>query len=164
MNPPEVRSFAKETRDGFKAKANHNKNESLGLFITILVCSLSAPLFISYGDEIKLWHEAVPSLWAKIVPSVLSVIAAGLTSWIQLRKPQKLWSMYRNAQRLIEDEMTKHQFKAGDYKGYDTPDSLLAERVAGIALKAHNEWTAVVPSPEGAFNPASTTTTTKQSE
>lgn len=139
----EAHKYAEETRQGFKKKADHNKNESLFCFIAILVCSLTAPLFISFGGD---------CIWtAKITPSILSVFAAGLTSWIQLRKPQKLWSMYRGSQRVIEDEMTKHQFLVGDYKNAELAESLLAERVAEVAMKAHNEWTAVVPSPEAAF-------------
>lgn len=131
--------FAENTAKAFKEKADHNKNESLTCFTIILISSLSAPLFITLGNG---------DLLAKILPSVLSVIAAGLTSWLQLRKPQKLWSMYRGSQRLIEDHITKYKFKIADYKTHDSPDSLLAEKVAEIALGAHFEWTTVIPTPE----------------
>jgi hypothetical protein len=131
--------YAEKIAKGFRAKADHNKNESLTCFTLILFASLSAPLFITLG---------VGNFWAKAVPSILSVIAAGLTSWLQLRKPQKLWSMYRGAQRTIEDQITKYNFKIGDYKTNAEPDSLLAEKIAEIALSAHNEWTTVIPSPE----------------
>lgn len=131
--------YAEKISKGFKAKADHNKTESLTCFTLILVASLAAPLFITLGEGV---------FWGKIVPSVLSVIAAGLTSWLQLRKPQKLWSMYRGAQRLIEDHVTKYNFKVGEYKTVEDTDSLLAEKVAEIALNAHNEWTSVIPSPE----------------
>lgn len=131
--------YTEKILTGFKGKADHNKNESLACFVLILVSSLSAPLFITLGKG---------DLLGKIVPSILSVIAAGLTSWLQLRKPQKLWSMYRGAQRLIEDHIIKYKFKIGDYRSHESPDSLLAEKVAEIALNAHNEWTAVIPAPE----------------
>ena len=131
--------YAEKISNSFKAKADHNKTESLSCFTLILVASLVAPLFITLGESV---------LWGKIVPSILSVIAAGLTSWLQLRKPQKLWSMYRGAQRLIEDHITKYSFKVGEYKTLAEADSLLAEKVAEIALNAHNEWTSVIPSPE----------------
>lgn len=131
--------YAENIAKAFKDKADHNKNESLMCFTLILISSLSAPLFITLGKG---------DLLAKIVPSILSVIAAGLTSWLQLRKPQKLWSMYRGSQRLIEDHITKYKFKIGDYKDYEAPESLLAEKVAEIALNAHNEWTTVIPTPE----------------
>lgn len=123
----------------FRIKANRNKIESLSCFIGILICSLSAPLFISLSDE---------KLWSKIVPSILSVLAAGLTSWLQLRKPQKLWSLYRNSQRLIENELIKFQFLTDDYNSDSSPKNLLIARVSNIVLAAHNEWVTTVPSPE----------------
>jgi len=138
-SPQESLTFAQVTTNGFKAKANHNKNESLLCLILILTSSLCAPLFITLTEGL---------FWSKVVPSVLSVFAAGLTSWLQLRKPQKLWSLYRDAQRRIEDQITKFKFHIGEYKDSDNPEGLLAERTAEVALSAHNEWTNVVPSPE----------------
>jgi len=134
-----VLEYAEATRKGFKEKANHNKDESLWSFTAILIASLVAPLFITLGT-----NEFV----GKIIPSILSVIAAGLTSWLQLRKPQKLWAMYRSAQRNIEDQIVKFTYTIGEYKQAESPESLLAEKVAEIALNAHNEWTSVIPSPE----------------
>lgn len=138
MKEPSI-DFAVKISKGFKSKADHNKTESLLCFTLILVTSLSAPLFITLGEG---W------LLGKAVPSALSVVAAGLTSWLQLRKPQKLWSMYRGAQRLIEDHITRYNFNIGDYKTHSEPDSLLAEKIAEIALNAHNEWVSVIPTPE----------------
>jgi hypothetical protein len=131
--------YAEKIVKSFKEKADHNKNESLFSFTLILVASLTAPLFITLGKG---------EFLSKIIPSILSVIAAGLTSWLQLRKPQKLWSMYRGSQRLIEDQIVKYKFKIGDYKSTENPESLLAEKTAEVALNAHNEWTTVIPSPE----------------
>jgi len=77
--PESVEEFCTTTLCGFEAKANHNKRESLGMFILVIVCTLVAPLFVTLGD----------GLWlGKVVPSVLSLLAAGATSWLQLRKPQ----------------------------------------------------------------------------
>jgi hypothetical protein len=131
--------YANKIATGFKDKANHNKNESLTCFTIIIASSLSAPLLITLGEGVFL---------SKILPSILSVLAAGLTSWLQLRKPQKLWSMYRGAQRNIEDQITRYNYKIGDYKTSTDLDALLAENIADIALNAHNEWTAVIPTPE----------------
>jgi hypothetical protein len=131
--------YSEKIAKAFKEKADHNKNESLTCFTVILMASLSAPLFITLGKG---------DLSGKIIPSILSVIAAGLTSWLQLRKPQKLWSMYRGSQRLIEDHITKYKFKIGEYKVNESADCLLAEKVAEIALNAHYEWITVIPTPE----------------
>lgn len=131
--------YAEKISKAFKGKADHNKNESLTCFVLILGASLSAPLFITLGQG---------DVLGKIIPSILSVLAAGMTAWLQLRKPQKLWSLYRTSQRLIEDQVTKYQFRIGDYKAHEFPDKLLAEKVAELALSAHHEWTSVVPAPE----------------
>lgn len=131
--------FAEKAKNEFTVKADHNKRESLLCIIMILVCSLIAPLFITLGEGVIL---------AKAVPSVLSVLSAGFTSWLQLRKPQKLWSMYRNTQRLIENEIAKHEFAIGDYSHNEKSDSLLVERVSFITLNTHNEWINLVPAPE----------------
>ncbi|WP_050577852.1 SLATT domain-containing protein [Sinorhizobium meliloti] len=81
-------------RRGMREKANHNKLEAQGCFAAVIGCTLIAPLFVTLGEG--------PFL-AKVVPSVLSVTAAGITSWLQLRKPQKLWVIYRRAQRELEE-------------------------------------------------------------
>jgi len=135
----EILKHAEKTIDGFKEKANHNKDESLTCFILILISSLSAPLFITLGSGTFL---------TKILPSILSVLAGGLTSWLQLRKPQKLWSMYRGSQRMIEDNVLRYKYHVGEYKNCGDPDSLLAEKIAEICLAAHTEWVSVIPNPE----------------
>lgn len=132
-------AFAQTTADGFKKKADHNKTESLSWFTAILICTIATPLFITLGKI---------DFLSKVVPSVLSAIAAIGTSWLQLRKPQKLWSMYRESQRLIEDQVTKYRFEIEDYQDKGEADRLLAGKVAEIALSAHYEWTAVIPTPE----------------
>jgi hypothetical protein len=135
----DAKRFAEGIKLSFEKKANHNKMEALLCFTLILVSSLSAPLFINIGKN---------DLLSKIIPSILSVIAAGLTSWIQLRKPQRLWGIYRGAQRRVEFEITKHEFGIGDYKENAEADALLAERVGGISMTTHSEWTEVIPTSE----------------
>lgn len=126
------------TIKGFKIKADHNKNESLICFITIVCGTLITPLFITLGSGLIL---------GKIVPSILSVIAAGFTSWLQLRKPQQLWVMYRSAQRILEDQKLKYIYRICEYDTKE-PDKLLAEKIAEVAIGTHNQWVSVVPTPE----------------
>jgi hypothetical protein len=137
MNPQPVIDFAQATCKGFQIKADKKKHASERLFIVVIVCSLTVPLLIAYGGDCR-WL-------AKIIPSILTIVSAGLTSWLQLRNPQKLWSIYRNAQRQIEDHITRYNYKIGEYHLSATPDALLAERVAHIAISAHNEWTEILP-------------------
>lgn len=105
-----------------------------------LIATLSAPLFITLGEGILL---------GKIVPASLAAIASFCTAWLQLRKPQQLWSLYRGAQREVEDEQTRYRFRIGGYSETDDPDRLLVERVSGIALSLHQKWAPLVPTPEG---------------
>src|SRR2546427_5729458 len=130
-------AFCKRTIAGFKAKADHNKNESIIFFIVVITCTLSVPMFITLGNGFWL---------GKVVPAALSTIAAGATAWLQLRKPQQLWALYRGAQRELEDQETKRKYLIGEYGTVRDPNNLLAEKVAAIALAAHYSWLPVVPS------------------
>jgi hypothetical protein len=132
----EARDFVNDQIHEFKRKANHNKNESLSLIVFSITCALVAPLFISLGEG---------KMLEKVIPSILSVLSAGCTSWLQLRKPQKLWSMYRNTQRLLENELVRYSFKMGDYQTHASPEVLLAERAATITFAVHEEWSKLVP-------------------
>lgn len=132
--------FAQDTLAGFKKKANHNKNESLACFMLVVVCSLVSPLFVTLGEGL---------IWGKVVPSVLSLTAAGSTTWLQLRKPQNLWSLYRDCQRRIEDHVYKFWYRLEEYdKDDDARARLLADAVRKIALQAHERWLPLVPTPE----------------
>ncbi len=122
-----------------REKANHNKMEAQGCFSTIILCTLLAPLFVTLGDGVLL---------AKIVPSLLSVTAGGLTSWLQLRKPQRLWVLYRRAQRELEEQKANYDFKDGDFATAVEPDKLLARKVTHVARWVHDSWEGLVPEPE----------------
>jgi SMODS and SLOG-associating 2TM effector domain 1 len=125
--------------NGIKEKADHNKDESLFCFSLVVFATLTAPLFITLGEGIIL---------GKIIPSVLSLTAAGATTWLQLRQPQRLWALYRTAQRQLEDQRTRYHYQIGEYKTVEEPDKLLAERVADITIKLHYSWLPLLPKPE----------------
>jgi hypothetical protein len=126
-------------RRGMREKANHNKHESQWCFAIIIICTLVAPLFVTLG---------VGEIWAKVVPSCLSVLAGGLTSWLQLRNPQRLWRLYRRAQRELEEQKANYDFKDADFAGTPEPDKLLARKVTHVARWVHNSWEGLVPEPE----------------
>ena len=65
------------------------------------------PLFVGFGEGV--W-------FGKVIPSVLSALAAFCTAWIQLRKPHELWAIYRNAQRQIEIQITHFEFSIGEFE------------------------------------------------
>ncbi len=131
--------FCKSVISGFKKKASHNKNESMYCFWVAMGGALLVPLFVTLGTEF---------LWAKVIPSLLSVSAAFSTAWLQLRKPQQLWALYRTAQRELEDNLYKYQYKVDEYEKHQAPEKLLVEKVTKIAIDAHYSWLPMVPNPE----------------
>ncbi|WP_123577629.1 DUF4231 domain-containing protein [Pseudomonas protegens] len=136
---PSPEAFTENLIKGFKKKAEHNKNESMVLFWLSMGGALIAPLFLTLGSGI---------FWEKVIPSILSALVAFSTAWLQLRKPQQLWALYRTSQRELEDNLYKFQYKILDYKDSTDPEKLLIERVSKIALDAHYSWLPMVPNPE----------------
>lgn len=131
-----VEKFCEGLILGFKEKARHNKTESMWFFSLTMAGSLAAPLFVTLGGD--------NFLFAKVVPSLLSAAVAFGTAWLQLRKPQHLWALYRGCQRKLEDNLYRYKFKVGGYS-HSERDELLAERCAEIAMEAHNEWLPIMP-------------------
>lgn len=134
-----VQEFCADTIHGLATKADHNKREALYSFVTVIVATLATPLFVTLGEGL---------FWGKIVPSSLSLLAAASTAWLQLRKPQQLWAIYRTAQRELEDQQTRHRFQLGPYDEAVDADKELAKRVAEIALRVHHQWLPMIPNPD----------------
>jgi SMODS and SLOG-associating 2TM effector domain 1 len=132
-------AYYSELRKGFREKANHNKHESNIVFFGIICFTLAAPLFVTMGEG---W------LCGKAIPATLSVLAAGATSWLQIRKPQRLWSIYRRAQRELEREKAAYDFHFGDYENEAVREKTLAKRVSEIAFRVHEQWEGLVPEPD----------------
>lgn len=124
---------------GFKKKAKREKNHSMLWFIVTMLGSLVAPLCVSLGDD--------NFYVAKLIPSILSATVAFGTAWLQLKKPQHLWALYRGCQRRLEDNLAKYKFKVDEYASGER-DVLLAKRCAEIAMDAHNEWLPIMPKGE----------------
>lgn len=142
--------FCKSIIKGFKEKSTHNKNESMLCFWLSMGGALAAPVFVTTGDEIAKMFGDYGSVFvlSKLIPTLLSVAVAFSTAWIQLRKPQQLWALYRTSQRELEDNLYKYQYKVGEYSKHQEPDKLLIENVAKIELAAHYSWLPMVPNPE----------------
>jgi len=94
----------------------------------VVIATLVAPLFIAFGET---------PLLGKIIPSMLSVSATAATAWLQLRKPQQLWALYRAAHKELEVHYTRFHFRIGEYASADDPDRMLAEQVAKLMLALH---------------------------
>lgn len=148
LNTPE--EFCKAIINGFKDKSTHNKNESMLCFWLSMGGALAAPVFVTLGEDIaKLFGEyGSVFVCSKLVPSLFSVGVAFSTAWLQLRKPQQLWALYRTSQRELEDNLYKYQYGIAEYSDHQDPGKLLVENVAQIALNAHYSWLPMVPNPE----------------
>ncbi|MEM6184989.1 DUF4231 domain-containing protein [Shewanella vaxholmensis] len=131
--------YCQQKIDHFREKAGHNKTEALWCFRLIMGSTLLVPLFVALGPEV--WTS-------KIIPSLLSALAAFCTAWIQLRKPQELWTLYRTAQRELEDQLVKHYYLLEDYESSEDANKLLAQNVARLTLQTHQKWMPIVPSPD----------------
>lgn len=125
--------FIEEWIEHFKKKSSHNKLESLWCFRLVMFCSISAPMLLSLGDTI---------LVSKVAPSVLSGIAAFCTAWLQLRKPQVLWSSYKTSQRELEVLKAKYQYKVDDFSDLpnEQSDQLLIKHTTILILKTNSSW------------------------
>lgn len=132
-------AYAHRIRRHFAAKATHNKRESIGLFVLVIVATLAVSGFVAFGND---------PITGKIIPLCLSLIATGTSTWLQFRKPHQLWAIYRSAQRYVENALVKHRFGIDEYETAADKDRLLAKNVAQIALAAHELWVPLVPSPE----------------
>lgn len=135
-----AREYSTEQVEHFKKKANHNKRESLWYFRITMISTLSAPLLVGLGEGVFL---------AKVLPSILSAIAAFCSAWLQLRKPNELWSIYLNAQRQIEVQITHFDFNVAEYRELEAEkcNELLALNVSQLVLNTNSQWVKNVPSP-----------------
>ena len=137
-----AQAYCRDRIDHYRMKADHNKREALTFSMVIICCTLISPILILIGAG---------AIVGKILPATLSSIAAGCTAWMQQRKPQQLWTLYRSTERLLESEIVSHQFNVGDYADRPDPDKLLIGRVGAICMAAHNLWTPLVPDPDKFF-------------
>ncbi|MDD2509280.1 MAG: SLATT domain-containing protein [Aliarcobacter skirrowii] len=150
--------YCKSVINSFKSKATHNKNESIYFFWVSMGGALLAPLFVTLGEDIAnfLGNYGSVFLFSKLIPSILSIAVAFSTAWLQLRKPQQLWALYRTSQRELENCLSEFQYKINDFENCTDTEKLLAQKVSKIALAAHYDWLPMVPNPENLSIPSET--------
>lgn len=149
--------------NGFEKKSTHNKKESMYFFWVSMGGALLAPLFVTLGEDMAklLGDYGSIFIFSKLIPSILSIAVAFSTAWLQLRKPQQLWALYRTSQRELENSLSEFQHKIKDFTNSTTSDKLLAVKVSEIALASHYAWLPMVPNPE---NVSSSSAPTSQEE
>lgn len=123
----------------FKTKADHNKKESLFFFSLALIGSLITPIFFTLGNDI---------LWSKIIPALISVTTAFSISWLQLRRPQSLWGLYRSYQRKIELLVLKYNYNIEPFNNHETKDSNIINQLCKFKEESHEKWMQLVPKAE----------------
>lgn len=154
-----VEDYCKSLIKAFKEKADHNKLESMTCFQVSMGGALLAPLFVTLGSNMAEGLHMSDCLFSKLIPTVLSIAVAFSTAWLQLRKPQQLWALYRTSQRELENCLSNFNFRVGEYASTKDAEKLLAEQTSKIALNAHYAWLPMVPNPENMnANPTSTKT------
>jgi hypothetical protein len=139
INADTAQEFCVDRIRHFGAKADHNKTEALGLFIVLICCTLASPLFITLGPG---------PIFGKVIPSILSSMAAGCAVWLQQRKPQQLWTLYRTTQRRLENEEVGFRFLINEYENASDPGKVLAQRTAMICANANDLWVPLIPNPD----------------
>jgi predicted alpha/beta-fold hydrolase len=149
--------YCKSIIESFKSKSTHNKNESIYFFWISMGGALLAPLFVTLGEDIAnclgTWGSVF--VFSKLIPSILSIAVAFSTAWLQLRKPQQLWALYRTSQRELENCLSEFQHKIRDFENCNDCDKLLAKKVSEIALSSHYAWLPMVPNPESVSSSSS---------
>lgn len=157
-NKKSAEEYCQSVIDGFTSKSTHNKNESIYFFWISMGGALLAPLFVTLGTDMahSLGDWASAFVFSKLIPSILSIAVAFSTAWLQLRKPQQLWALYRTSQRELENCLSEFQHKIKDFKDCENPDKLLAEKVSEIALASHYAWLPMVPNPENISSSSTT--------
>ena len=139
LNPITAQEYCLDRIKHFEAKANHNKAEALRLFIILMICTLASPLFITLGPGLLL---------GKLIPSILSTLATGCAVWLQQRKPQQLWTLYRTTQRRLENEEVGFRFSINEYEENADRNKILAQRTAVICSNANDLWVPLIPNPD----------------
>ena len=129
-------NLCEEKLKHYGEKADHNKKESLRCFLLVMGATLAVPVFVSLGEGLVL---------GKILPSVLSLMAAFGTAWLQLRKPQALWGLYRTAERQLEINQKQFQFGLGDFEKAKDRQRLLAEKTLDVYRETHYRWLKLIP-------------------
>ncbi len=138
-------AYARRLLDSIRKKADQNKRQSTFLFFVVLGATAFSPILIL---------TPTPDWASKIIPAVLTAAAAMASGWLQLRKPQERWAVYRTAQREIEFEIDQYQFGNGQYADASTNGKRLTDLVSKRALRLHYDWLPIVPSAEDVKNVA----------
>ncbi|MCL0013489.1 DUF4231 domain-containing protein, partial [Providencia rettgeri] len=117
----------------YRDKASHNKNETLWCFRLIMFCSIFAPIFFLISDEL---------IYSKLIPSCMSAVAAFCTAWVQLRKPQNLWALYKTSERELEVLKINYLYNSNDFSNcsHEDKDRIFIEKITDTLKNTNLDW------------------------
>ena len=125
--------YVKSQKDHFRDKANRNKRIVNYSMAIIILSSVMSPVFILISNDFWI---------SKLVPSLLGSLAAFCTYWIQLKKPQEKWILFRTAEKEIESEISNFIYSCDQKKENENE---LAVRVSKYVKNVHQSWIPLVP-------------------
>lgn len=140
LSPLEYSCFVKNE---VKNKANKNKTKTILLFFIILFTTIFTPLLIlvPYDDYLSGFTLVFVS---KILPALLTSIGGISSGWLQLRKPQEKWIIYRTYQREIEKSIIDFTHNINGYTD-DNKEKKIVETVSEKHKDLHSEWVKKAP-------------------
>jgi hypothetical protein len=139
--------LCQEFIDDFRNKAAHNKKESIVcIWLTIGGASV-APFFVTLGADLAgiIGLENYVIVFSKIIPTIISISVAISATWLQVRKPQQLWALYRTAQRNLEHQLYQYKYKVSHFEKAENSKSIFVEKIIEIRNETHNSWLNLIP-------------------
>jgi hypothetical protein len=84
-------------------------------------------------------------VFSKIIPTIISISVAISATWLQVRKPQQLWALYRTAQRNLEHKLYQYKYKVSHFEKAENSKSIFVEKIIEIRNETHNSWLNLIP-------------------
>jgi hypothetical protein len=121
----------------YSAKSTKNKNWFQTLKVVTIVSAALIPVLstsgIRYGSQVS---------------AGLGVLIAVIESLQQVKQYHDNWINYRAAEEALKHEQYLYLARAGSYRGVDSPETLLAERVEAIVSQEEKGWVSTQTSPK----------------
>lgn len=137
------KNFAENIRKEFQEKADKNKKSTDNLFRTILITTIFSPVLILFPFDMY-FPESISQLFSKVIPAILTGITAFSTGWLNIKKPQDKWTLYRTAQREVELELTYYENSVNGYT-LENREKKIIEETTRIYKDKHFAWVKIVP-------------------
>lgn len=143
----EPEQLCREFINDFSRKAEHNKKESIICIWLTIGGALIAPFFVTLGTDLAkiIGLDDLSVIFNKIIPTIISISVAIAATWLQVRKPQQLWAIYRTAQRNIEHQLYKYKYNVKPFEDPKKSEKRLIEIIIKIRNETHNSWLTLIP-------------------